>query len=58
MDKFVIIKTIFNKFISKIKDKNKSKYISFTNDIYIRLYNSYRELIHLEYFIINTIKFL
>ena len=50
IDKGEFIDYIFNYYITKLPDKN--KFISLSNEISLKINKSYRELIHLEYYLI------
>jgi len=56
VNKHNIIKLLFNHFIQKIKDKE--NFTTLTNNILLKLNKSYRELVHMEYYIISILTFL
>ena len=56
VNKIDLIKYLFNYYFEKTK--NKYELISFTNKILMGIGNSYRDLFHLEYFVMNMIEFI
>ena len=55
INKVDLIIYLFNYFHDKTQKK--IELISFTNEILLRIKKSYRELFHLEYYIINMLHF-
>jgi DNA polymerase III delta prime subunit len=56
IDKIELIKYIFNYYIYKIQQKQ--KFTELTAEITAKVNNGYRELIHLEYYLVSILQFL